>query len=114
MNFIMGWVGGASTLARYPLAGGEPEPIPVRIPRDALPVRVTADGRSLLLFVAAKGQVDRLELATGRVTPWKVLRPDDLTGVTFVNPPILALGDDAYAYNYCRLLMNLYLIEGLR
>jgi hypothetical protein len=48
------------------------------------------------------------------VTTWKALRPDDVTGITWMNPPFISPNSDAYAYTYNRALMNLYLIEGLR
>jgi hypothetical protein len=49
-----------------------------------------AGGRSL--FISDRDiplRVDRFELATGRANPWKVLRPDDLTGVLWIDPPAI-------------------------
>lgn len=59
-------------------------------------------------------RVDRLELATGRVVPWKTLRPEDATGVTFMTDVRLTPDGEAYVYTYERDLHDLYLVEGLR
>jgi len=59
-------------------------------------------------------RVDRVELATGRIVPWKVLRPEDATGVTFMTGVVLTPDGEAYAYTYERCLHDLYLVEGLR
>jgi len=106
---------GDGRLARYPLRGGDPQPLTARVPPGFVPLRASGDGR--FLFVGRVGmpyRVDRLELATGRVTPWKALRPDDLTGVTHVIWAALAADGEAYAYTYGRYFQDLYLVEGLR
>ena len=104
------------TLARYPLQRGDPQPMAARLPSGAVPLRVSGDGR--FMFVGPGWgmpyRVDRLELATGRLTPWKTLRPEDATGVTFMADVRLTPDGEAYAYTYERDLHDLYLIEGLR
>jgi len=105
--------GGA--LTRVPLAGGQPQPMSVRLPDHASPIRVTADGRALFISQGdIPRRVDRFDLATGRVTPGIALRPDDLTGVLWVWPPAITPDGEAYAYSYSRFFMDLDLIEGLR
>jgi hypothetical protein len=103
------------TLARYPLQGGEPQPMTTRLPSHAFPLRMSGDGRFLFVARAARVPywVDRLELATGRLIPWKELRPDDLTGVIGIGV-LLSPDGGAYAYTYYRCLHDLYLVEGLR
>jgi len=89
-----------------------------RLPADALPLRMSGDGR--FLFVARTRaltvpcRADRFELATGRLAPWKEFRPADITGVIAVGLPRLTPDGEAYAYSYLRCLQDLYLIEGLR
>lgn len=105
------------TLARYPLQGGEPRPLAARLPTSVFPLRMSGDGR--FLFVArglaeVPYRVDRLELATGRLVPWKELRPDDVTGVIGIGRVFLSPDGEAYTYGYYRCLHDLYLIEGLR
>ena len=103
------------TLARYPLQGGEPQPMPARLPSGTVALRVSGDGR--FIFVGRVGmpyRIDRLELATGRLTAWKALRPDDLTGATHILGAALTADGEAYAYTYGRYFQDLYLVEGLR
>jgi eukaryotic-like serine/threonine-protein kinase len=103
------------TLARYSLQGGDPQPLAARLPPGTIPLRANEDGR--FVFVGRIGmpyRVERLELATGRVTPWKALRPDDLTGATHIIALALSANGEAYAYTYGRYFQDLYLVEGLR
>jgi hypothetical protein len=104
------------TLARYPLRGGDPQPMTTRLPSGAVPLRASGDGR--FLFVGRGStvpcQVDRLELASGRMTPWRSLQPDDLTGVPALGPLAITADGEAYAYTYGRFFQDLYLLEGLR
>jgi len=53
-------------------------------------------------------------LAAAHITPWKMLRPDDLTGATHVVALALTADGEAYAYTYGRYFQDLYLVEGLR
>jgi hypothetical protein len=105
------------TLARYPLQGGDPQPLAARLPPGSIPLRVSGDGRFVFVSREPVGmpcRVDRLELATGRVTPWKTLRPVDLTGATHIIGLALTADGEAYAYTYGRYFHDLYLVEGLR
>jgi hypothetical protein len=103
------------TLARYPLEGGTVQPLPVRLPAGGYPLRASADGR--FVFVGSgvvPYRVDRLELATGRLSLLRVLQPDDLTGVPVLMDKALSADGEAYAYTYGRYLEDLFLVEGLR
>ena len=97
----------------YPLAGGEPKPIPGLDPRDAT-LQFSPDGR--FLFVAksseAPAQVYRLEIATGKKELWKTLMPADAAGVSSINPLPTPDGS-AYVYNYTRILSDLFLVGGV-
>jgi hypothetical protein len=89
--------------------------VAARLPHGTVPLRASGDGR--FVFVGRGGTpylIERLEIASGRSTPWKVLRPDDLTGATQVFAPALAADGGAYAYTYGRYLQDLFLVEGLR
>jgi hypothetical protein len=59
-------------------------------------------------------RIERLELATGRRTPWKVLRPTDPTGVYSTWKYPLTPDGEGYVYTYGRALNDLHLLEGLR
>ena len=106
---------GGGALTRVPLAGGQPQPMSVRLPKGAGPIRLTGDGRALFISQGdIPSRVDRFDLATGRVTPRLALRPDDLTGVLWVWPPAITPDGEAYAYAYGRFYDDVHLIEGLR
>ncbi len=96
---------------------GYARPMAARLPPGAVPLRASGDGRFLFVArerVAVPYRIDRFELTTGRLTPWKELRPEDPTGVTFLTGVRLTPDGGAYAYTYERDLHDLYLIEGLR
>jgi hypothetical protein len=103
-------------LKLVPLSGGEAAPVP-GAPLDLVekPVQWSADG--LFLYVARWGDVDWLELATGRRKPWKRLAPADQIGFA---PPQLSgvhVSRDglSYVYNYNRVITSdLFIVEGVR
>ena len=80
------------------------------------PIGWTADGRQL--FVQREGEVperiQKLDLATGTVVPWKELTLEDLAGVVRIDPVRVAPDGRSWAYSYIRVLSNLYVVEGLR
>jgi Tol biopolymer transport system component len=98
----------------YPLAGGEPAPIPGLDDDDAVDQR-SADGR--FLYVHRRSEVPaktyRLELATGKKDLWRTLMPADAAGVSNINPGPAEDGL-SYVYGYFRLLSDLYLVEGVK
>ena len=88
----------------------------MRFPEGYQEVRAHADGTSLLIHQsgAVPIHIERLDLATGKRTPWKTLRPQDPAGVTMMGVVVVSADEQAYAYRYGRYLQELYLIEGLR
>jgi Tol biopolymer transport system component len=99
----------------YPLfGGGGPAAIRGLEPDDAVD-QWSNDGR--FLYVHRPGElparVFRLEIATGRKTPWRTLMPSDAAGVPEVRPLPTPDGD-GYVYSYDRTLSELYLLDGLR
>jgi hypothetical protein len=109
-----------NALGAYPVAGGRSRELPQVFPAPAccagpMPLRVSGDGR--FLFVSegiAPGRTARIELATGRRTPWKVLFPGDPAGVAHIREIRFTPDGESYAYGYGRYLNDLYLVEGLR
>src|SRR5271169_1101899 len=99
----------------YPVAGGNPRPISA-LAEGELPVAWSTDGRSIFVYRPAElpTKVDRIELATGRRTLWKELRPSDPAGVEFLGPILMTADEKAYVYGYRRLLTDLYVVEGLK
>lgn len=75
----------------------------------------TGDGKSVYVYrPAVPAVVYRVELATGRRQLWKELNPPDPTGINFIRPPHISADGKAYAYNYNRVLSDLYLVDGLK
>ncbi|MEX0881198.1 MAG: protein kinase [Thermoanaerobaculia bacterium] len=98
----------------YPIAGGEPVPVPGLDEEDAIDQR-SADGRAL--YIHRRGEtpskVYRLDLATGRKELWRTLMPADAAGVSSIGPAPAPNGE-SYVYGYFRMLSDLYLVEGVR
>jgi Tol biopolymer transport system component len=99
----------------YPLAGGEPTPIPAVEPDEDL-VGWAPDGRSLYVFRRGDypGRVFRLDVATGKRELWKELTPPDPAGISSLSPPAIAADQKTYVYSYNRILSDLFLAEGIK
>ena len=99
----------------FPVAKGDPRPIPGLLPGEA-PVAWSADGRSLYIYRGGElpAKIFRLDIASGSRTLWKQLMPPDPAGVEYVGPILPSPDGTAYAYGYRRLLSDLYLVEGLK
>jgi dipeptidyl aminopeptidase/acylaminoacyl peptidase len=102
-------------LAIYPAEPGEPRPVPGLHP-DEVPVRWTADGRSLYVsrLSALPGIIEIVDLTTGRRTPWKQFVPPDPTGVEQAGPAVIAPDGKSYVYSYRRVLGDLFIATGMR
>jgi Tol biopolymer transport system component len=98
----------------YPLAGGEPVPIPGFDEGDAFD-QLSADGRFLYTHRTAEVPLNeqRLELATGRRELWKTLMPADGAGVSQVSAVITPDGS-SHAISYVRTLSDLFLVDGIK
>jgi hypothetical protein len=102
-----------ATAKEWPLAGGAGVAVPGLLPDDQ-PITYTEDGRGL--FVAKRAfpiPIERLELATGRRTPWLTLAPPDRAGLRFAIPVITPDGKH-WSLSTARLLTDLYVVQGLR
>jgi hypothetical protein len=66
----------------YPIAGGEPRPVPGLTDTDVL-AQWSADGRSVLVYRRAEipCRLERVDLVTGRRTLFKEFAPADRTGL---------------------------------
>ena len=99
----------------FPVASGEPKPIPGLLAGEA-PVAWSADGHSLYIYRGGElpAKIYKLDIANGSRTLWKQLMPPDPAGVEYVGPILPSPDGTAYAYGYRRLLSDLYLVEGLK
>jgi hypothetical protein len=99
----------------FPIAGGEPRPIPGVGIEDS-PIQWTADGKSIFMFRAGAmpANVERVDIQTGKRTPWKSLAPADRAGVHGVT--VIKMTPDARVclYSYLRTFSDLYLVSGLK
>ncbi len=103
--------GGQSQI--WDLEGGPAEPIR-GIPADHYAIEWCADGKSLFVRTAAIDplRVFRLELATGRLEPWKEFSVADIgTGLVGVIP---TPDGQSYVYGYTRYFSDLFIAEGLK
>jgi serine/threonine protein kinase/Tol biopolymer transport system component len=99
----------------YPIAGGEPTPIPGMVAGDVVG-GWRRDGRSL--FVRRRGEVPlrvmTLDLASGRKDLWKELMPADPAGVSTIAPVLITPDEKSYVYSYTRTLGDLYVVDGVK
>ena len=101
------------TPKRWPIDGGDPLSIPGLLPEDQ-PVMWTEDGAAL--FVSSKTlpiPIVRLDLATGRRTPWTTVAPTDSAGLRYAIATITPNGK-FWGMSVAKLLTDLYVVEGLR
>ena len=101
-------------LVRYPVEGGEGEPIPGAEPRD-IPIQWDPEGRHIYVYRLGElpTRVYRLDLGTGERTLWRELAPADRAGVFHVDMIFMTRDGEAHAYSYRRMLSDLYLAFGL-
>jgi hypothetical protein len=102
---------GAVTL--HPVAGGTSRTLPKA--RGLAPQQFSRDGRSLFVRVIQQipARIQRLELATGRLEPWREFAPTDRAGAIFVMALQFADDETSYAYSVLRVTNELFLVEGL-
>jgi hypothetical protein len=97
----------------WPLDGGEPRPI-AGVTADDQILAFTEDDRAL--FVAGRAVpviIERLDLASGRRTPWLNVSPADKAGIRYELATITPDGG-YWAVSTARLFTDLYVVDGLR
>ena len=84
--------------------------------RGASPSAGRSDGRHLFIHRVGDvpGREQKLDLATGRLEPWRDLTPEDPAGLVRINPVRVAPDGRSWAYTYIRVLSNLYVVDGLK
>jgi Tol biopolymer transport system component len=99
----------------YSTDGAPPRKVPGFEPDDVA-IRWADDGRSLFVFKRNElpARVFRLDVGTGKRTPWIELMPSDPAGVTRIPTIVMSPDGRTYAYNFERDLSDLYLVRGLR
>jgi serine/threonine protein kinase/Tol biopolymer transport system component len=107
-------IGPDRKLVLYPIAGGQPRPVP-GVEADEQSWGWTTDGRSLYVGKASMpARVDICDVATGARRLWKEIVPPDPAGVLAVGPVLITPDGASYVYSYRRVLDDLFLVTGLR
>jgi DNA-binding winged helix-turn-helix (wHTH) protein len=104
-------------LTLYPSEPGDPRVIPSNEP--LAPIAWSRHGRFLFVqHLARQGEVpariSRLNVSTGRVTPWKRVAPKDSMGVNFITRVLIAADEESFVFTYRRVLSELFVVEGWR
>jgi Tol biopolymer transport system component len=99
----------------FPLAGGEPRAIPGIESLDS-PIQWTADGKAIYTyrFGMLPSAVERVDVATGKRTPWRTLAPADLAGVHGISQVVMTRDARVCLYSYLRTFSDLYLVQGIK
>jgi len=83
------------------------------------PIAWTPDGQSLYVFSRAIeertiGEVDRVNIATGKKELWKVFGTQLPAGAQGVGAPRFSRDMSAYAYVYNTILSEAYVVKGFQ
>jgi serine/threonine protein kinase/Tol biopolymer transport system component len=100
----------------YPAdGGGEPKAVPGVLPTENI-VAFAPDGASLYVYTyhALPAAVVRVDIATGKRTPWKQLAPNDSAGIDHIAPILMSRDAKNFVYGYSRYLSDIYLVTGLK
>ena len=99
----------------FPVDGGVPRELS-GIADEEVPLRFSADGRSLYLWKRGDvpAHVTRLELASGKRETFRDLIPVDPSGVERISNVLVTPDGKGYAYCFTRLLSDLFVVEGLK
>src|SRR5262249_41232212 len=99
----------------FPTAGGSPSPVPSAEPGD-LPMRFSDDGRTLFAARPAvpEAQIVRLDVLRGGRSIWQSIRTRDPGGIIALFPSAITQDGRNYLSIYCRVLSDLYLVDGLK
>lgn len=97
-----------------PIKGGDLKLVPGMDP-GCLPVAWSADNRFLYCYRMGDVPLNilRVELSTGRSTPWKQLMPTDPVGITYLTDLHFSSDMKSYVYDFQRKMDALYVVEGL-
>ncbi|MBI5481199.1 MAG: hypothetical protein HY906_20240, partial [Deltaproteobacteria bacterium] len=99
-----------------PAAGGPLTPLPGLL-RSHVPIAWSDDGKAIFVVEKASDfplKVVRLELATGRRSPWCEIGPPDDAATRSSQAGQVAADGKAWVLGYVQLFSDLYLVEGLR
>jgi Tol biopolymer transport system component len=98
----------------YPLDGGDPEPFTATLTVADNVIDWEKDGKSVLVLRrGVPGKVLRAYLGSSRIEEVKTLSPSDPAGIVTVGGVRFSADRKSYAYDYFRILSDLYVVDGL-
>jgi eukaryotic-like serine/threonine-protein kinase len=101
----------------WTIGGSAVRPVP-DLASPQQPIAWTPDAQSLYVFSRAiaktDGEVERVNIATGKREPWKVFGNQLQAGVESVGPPHFSSDMTAYAYIYSTTLSEAYVVKGFK
>ncbi len=99
----------------FPVNGGEPQKLNLDMQPDELVTGFIDNGKGLL--VRTRGlplKITRIDLASGKRTPFKEIVPADPAGVQSIVAIHFSADGKSYAYSLGRWLSDLYVVDGLK
>jgi eukaryotic-like serine/threonine-protein kinase len=97
----------------FPASGGELRALP--IPFSAVPLRWSADGKSLFVSQLtnwASMRIFRFDFATSQCRLWKEVTPSDRVGLDGILALSISADERRFAYSYMRVLSELFVVTG--
>ena len=99
----------------YPIEGGDPQLFAANLDPGDDVIAWEKDGKSILVFKAGiVATVVRLYLGSSKVEEVKTFSPSDPAGVVTVGGVRFSADRKSYAYDYFRILSDLYVVDGLK
>jgi eukaryotic-like serine/threonine-protein kinase len=99
----------------YPIDGGDPQPFAASVSPDNAIIDWEKDGKSVLVEkTGIPVKIVRVYLDSSKVEELKTLSPSDPAGVVTVGGVRLSADRKSYAYDYFRILSDLYVVDGLK
>jgi Tol biopolymer transport system component len=95
--------------------GPESSPAAQAIESGEHPIGWTRDGRGLYVFRqdGRRAEIKLMDLDTGMRMPLRLIESQDPAGLIHFGPVLVTPDGSAFAYNYFRILSDLYVVEGL-
>jgi Tol biopolymer transport system component len=96
----------------YPLQGGDPKPLPVKIQPNDLVLRIEADQSLLVQRLGIPTSVLRID-PSGREREVYKITPGDPAGILELRGFHFSADEKSYIYSYYRVLSDLWVVAGL-
>ena len=99
----------------YPLEGGDPQPFTATLEADDTVIDWEQDGKSILVTKSGTpAKVVRVYLGSSKVEEVKTFAASDPAGVVTIGGVRFSADRKSYAYDYFRILSDLYVVDALK